>query len=108
PVIPRLGFPLGTRAQMFWLDPAHPNSLSPGKRPRTTLSPSLVLRDGAPFMAFGSPGGDCQDQWGLLFFLYTVAHEMNLQQAIDSPLLHTTHLVGSFDPRTIEQRTIHV
>src|SRR5262249_7099715 len=65
PVITGLGFPLGTRAQMFWLDAEHPNALAPRKRPRTTLSPSLALRGGEPYLAFGTPGGDQQDQWTL-------------------------------------------
>jgi gamma-glutamyltranspeptidase/glutathione hydrolase len=58
PVVPGLGFPLGTRGQMFSLAAGHPNCLAPGKRPRTTLTPSLALRDGRPALAFGSPGGD--------------------------------------------------
>ena len=63
PVIPELGFPLGTRAQMFWLDENHPAALAPGKRPRSTLSPTMALRDGEPHLCWGSPGGDQQDQW---------------------------------------------
>lgn len=69
PVIKGLGFPLGTRLQVFRLDRSHANALQPGKRPRTTLTPSLVLKDGKPFMVFGTPGGDQQDQWSLQFFL---------------------------------------
>src|SRR5260221_8865993 len=61
PVIPSLGFCLGTRAQMFTLDPGLPATIAPGKRPRTTLTPSLALRDGDPYLAFGTPGGDQQD-----------------------------------------------
>jgi gamma-glutamyltranspeptidase/glutathione hydrolase len=99
PVIPGLGWPLGTRAQMFWLVAGHPNSLAPGKRPRTTLSPSLVLRDGEPLLAFGTPGGDQQDQWTLAFFLRHVHHGLNLQAAIDSPSWHTEHFPSSFYPR---------
>ena len=72
PVVEGLGFPLGTRIQVFYLDPQHPNALAPGKRPRTTLTPSLVLRDGKPFMAFGTMGLDQQDQWTLQFFLNVV------------------------------------
>ena len=72
PVIPELGFPMGTRGQMFWLRPGLPNSLAPKKRPRTTLSPSFALRDGKPWMAFGTPGGEQQDQWSLIFFLRMV------------------------------------
>src|SRR5215208_5292004 len=85
PVIPGLGFPLGTRAQMFWLTEGLPNSLAGGKRPRTTLTPSLALRDGEPYLAFGTPGGDQQDQWSLNFFLSHVHFGLNLQEAIDAP-----------------------
>jgi gamma-glutamyltranspeptidase/glutathione hydrolase len=99
PVIPELGFCLGTRAQMFWLDESHPDGLAPGKRPRTTLSPSLALREGEPYMAFGTPGGDQQDQWALHVFLRHVHFGMNLQEAIDAPAFHTEHAPSSFYPR---------
>ncbi len=99
PVIPELGFPMGTRGQMFWLKPDLPNSLAPGTRPRTTLSPSFALRDGKPWMAFGTPGGDQQDQWSLLFFLRMVHHNMNIQEAIDAPAFHSEHFPSSFWPR---------
>ena len=100
PVIPELGFCLGSRAQMFWLDENHPAALAPGKRPRTTLSPSLALRDGEPYLAWGSPGGDQQDQWTTQFFLRHVHAGMNLQQAIDAPAWHSEHFPISFWPRT--------
>ncbi len=100
PVIPGLGFPLGTRAQMFWLTEGLPNSLAGGKRPRTTLTPSLALRDGEPYLAFGTPGGDQQDQWSLNFFLTHVHFGLNLQEAIDAPTFHTEHFPSSFYPRT--------
>ena len=91
PVIPELGFGLGTRMQMFWLEEGHPASLVPGKRPRTTLSPTLALRDGLPYLAWGSPGGDQQDQWITQFFLRHVHAGMNLQEAIDAPAWHSEH-----------------
>jgi gamma-glutamyltranspeptidase / glutathione hydrolase len=100
PVIPELGFGLGTRAQAFWLDEKHPAGLAPGKRPRTTLSPTLALRDGEPYLAWGSPGGDQQDQWTMQFFLRHVHCKMNLQEAIDSPAWHSEHFPISFWPRT--------
>ena len=99
PVIPELGFPMGTRGQMFWLQNGLPNSLQPKKRPRTTLSPSFALRDGKPWMAFGTPGGEQQDQWSLIFFLRMVHHAMGIQQAIDAPSFHSEHWPSSFWPR---------
>jgi gamma-glutamyltranspeptidase / glutathione hydrolase len=100
PVIPELGFGLGTRGQMFWLEENHPASLAPGKRPRTTLSPTLALRDGEPYLAWGSPGGDQQDQWTTQFFLRHVHAKLNLQEAIDAPAWHSEHFPISFWPRT--------
>jgi gamma-glutamyltranspeptidase/glutathione hydrolase len=99
PVIPGLGFCLGTRAQTFTLTPGLPNTLAPGKRPRTTLSPTLALRGTEPCLAFGTPGGDQQDQWSLSFFLNHVHFSMNLQEAIDAPAFHTRHFPSSFYPR---------
>ncbi len=125
PHISALGFPLGSRAQMFWLDEGHPSVLAPGKRPRTTLTPSLATTDGGrTALAFGTPGGDGQDQWQLQFFLRYVhgrnghrggnghgrngpgsgnglgrGHEMNLQEAIDAPAFRSSHWPDSFWPR---------
>jgi gamma-glutamyltranspeptidase/glutathione hydrolase len=84
---------------MFWLEEGYPASLAPGKRPRTTLSPTIALRDGEPYLAFGSPGGDSQDQWALTFFLRHVHHGLNLQEAIDQPNFQSTHWPDSFYPR---------
>jgi len=108
PVVQGLGFPLGTRGQMFSLDACHPNCVAPRKRPRTTLSPTLVTSRGKPFMAFGTPGGDQQDQWTLQFFLNFLEFEMNLQSAIDAPTFHTAHFPSSFYPRTAEPGVLHV
>lgn len=102
PAIPELGFCLGTRLQMTWLEPGTPSTLTPGKRPRTTLTPTLVLRDGVAVSALGSPGGDQQDQWQLLYLLRTIVGGYSLQQAIDAPAFHTTSMPGSFWPRTWE------
>ena len=99
PTIPGLGWPLGTRAQMFWLEEGLPSSLAPRKRPRTTLSPSLALRAGEPYLAFGTPGGDQQDQWSLHVFLRHVHFGLDLQAAIDAPEFHTNHFPSSFFPR---------
>ena len=100
PTIPELGFCLGSRAQMFMLDPDHPAALGQGRRPRTTLSPTMALRDGEPYLAWGSPGGDQQDQWIPQMFLRHVHAGMNLQEAIDAPAWHTEHFPLSFWPRT--------
>ncbi|MER7931412.1 MULTISPECIES: gamma-glutamyltransferase [unclassified Streptomyces] len=117
PVVPELGFPLGTRLQMTWLEEGLPNSLTPGRRPRTTLTPSLALRDGVPVLAFGTPGGDQQDQWQLHFFLAValrgqVRGGLDLQGAIDAPNWHNDSFPSSFHPRgrrpgslTVESRT---
>src|SRR6266853_2180284 len=99
PVIPELGFGLGTRGQMFWLEENHPASLKPGKRPRTTLSPTLAWRDGEPYLAWGSPGGDQQDQWTTQLLLRHAHAGMNLQEAIDAPAWHSEHFPSSFWPR---------
>jgi gamma-glutamyltranspeptidase/glutathione hydrolase len=99
PTIPGLGFCLGSRAQVFWLEEGLPASLAPGRRPRTTLSPCFALKDGKPYMAFGTPGGDTQDQITMAFFLRHVHHGMNLQQAIDAPAFYTDHFPSSFWPR---------
>ena len=108
PVIPGLGFCLGTRAQMFSLTPGFASTLAPGRRPRTTLSPSLALRDGEPYLSFGTPGGDQQDQWTLTFFLNHVLFGMNLQEAIDAPGFHTDHFPSSFYPRGSVPRSLSV
>ncbi|MFJ9863016.1 gamma-glutamyltransferase family protein [Streptomyces sp. NPDC101165] len=117
PVVPELGFPLGTRLQMAWLEEGLPNSLTPGRRPRTTLTPSLALRDGVPVLAFGTPGGDQQDQWQLHFLLAAVLRApvrggLDLQGAIDAPNWHNDSFPSSFYPRglrpgsvTVESRT---
>jgi len=108
PVIPELGFCLGTRAQMFWLEEGHPASLAPGKRPRTTLSPTLALRDGDAYLAWGTPGGDQQDQWITQFFLRHVHAGMNLQEAIDAPAWHSEHFPISFWPRTARPGVLQI
>lgn len=113
PVVPELGFPLGTRLQMAWLEPGLPNSLTPGRRPRTTLTPSLALRDGVPVMAFGTPGGDQQDQWQLHFFLAValrpeVRGGLDLQGAIDAPNWHSDSFPSSFYPRGMRPGSVTV
>jgi gamma-glutamyltranspeptidase / glutathione hydrolase len=108
PLVPALGFCLGTRAQMFWLEEGLPNSLEPGKRPRTTLSPSIAARGGEPYLAFGTPGGDQQDQWTLQVFLAHVHFGMDLQAAIDAPNHHTEAFPSSFYPRETRPRHVAV
>ncbi len=108
PVIPTLGWPLGTRAQMFWLDEGHPSALVPGRRPRTTLSPGLVLRDGEPWLAYGTPGDDRQEQWALHALVRHVDQGLNLQEAIDAPEWETRHLISSFVPRIAKLRSLAV
>lgn len=101
PVVPELGMPLNSRAQMFWLDEGLPTSLVPGTRPRTTLSPSMARGPDGRRLAFGTPGGDQQDQWQLIWFLRVVHQGLNLQEAVDAPLFHTAHFQASFWPREV-------
>jgi gamma-glutamyltranspeptidase/glutathione hydrolase len=101
PAIPALGFAINTRLQMSWTDEGLPNTVTPGVAPCTSLSPSLAFRDGEPYMVFGTPGGDQQDQWSTAFFLRHAVHGMNLQQAIDAPAWHIDHFPSSFWPRQI-------
>ncbi len=108
PAIPALGWPLGTRAQMFWLEEGLPSSLRPATRPRTTLSPGLALRDGKPWLAWGTPGGDQQEQWAFHVFLRHVQRGLNLQEAIDAPEFDTDHLISSFYPRGFAGRSLAV
>jgi gamma-glutamyltranspeptidase/glutathione hydrolase len=101
PVIPGLGISLGTRGQAMWLGAeGHPNALAPGKRPRTTLSPTVVLRDGAPYLAFGTPGGDRQDQWTIESFLAVTEFGLGLQAATETVMFHTDHFPSSFAPHS--------
>ncbi|MFI7608045.1 gamma-glutamyltransferase family protein [Micromonospora sp. NPDC049366] len=102
PTIPELGFPLGSRLQMFWLQEGLASSLAPGRRPRTTLSPTMVHRDGEPLLACGTPGGDQQDQWQLPFLLRHLVGGHSLQEAIDAPAWHSASPPASFYPRDSE------
>jgi gamma-glutamyltranspeptidase/glutathione hydrolase len=99
PAVPGLGFNITTRGQMFWLDERLPSHLAPGRRPRTTLTPTVLTREGKPLLACGSPGGDQQDQWTLGLLMRHLHQRLNLQEAIDAPLFHTAHYVNSFAPR---------
>ncbi|MDN5852602.1 MAG: gamma-glutamyltransferase family protein, partial [Actinomycetia bacterium] len=94
PTIPEIGFCLGTRLQMTWLDETAPSALRPGRRPRTTLSPTLVLADGRPVSALGTPGGDQQDQWQLLYLLRRIVGGYSPQEAIDAPAFHPSAMPG--------------
>jgi gamma-glutamyltranspeptidase/glutathione hydrolase len=102
PIVPGLGFPMGTRAQFMHLDSNHIECLKPGKRPSTTLTPSLVTQDRKPYMVFGTPGGDKQEQWTLQFFLNYHEFGMNIQEALDAPTAHTSHFPASFWPHTVK------
>jgi gamma-glutamyltranspeptidase / glutathione hydrolase len=108
PVIDSLGFPLGTRVQTFHLNERHANALRPGKRPRTTLTPSIATRNGAPFLSFGTPGGDQQDQWTLQFFLNLVDFGMDVQEAIEAPRFSTAHYVNTFYPHNFSKGSLRV
>jgi gamma-glutamyltranspeptidase/glutathione hydrolase len=108
-VIDALGFPLSTRMMTFYLSPAnHPNVVAPGKRPRTTLTPSLAFRNGRPWMTFGTMGGDQQEQWSLQYILYREAFGMGLQEAIEAPKLSSDHFPGFFAPHDHAPRRVRI
>lgn len=108
PVVESLGFPLGSRMQTFYLDEAHANALKPGKRPRTTLTPSIATRAGQPWLSFGTPGGDQQDQWTLQFFLNLVDFGMSVQEAIEAPRFSTAHFPSTFYPHNARPGVLRV
>ncbi len=108
PVVESLGFPLGSRMQTFYLDEAHANALRPGKRPRTTLTPSIATRAGQPWLSFGTPGGDQQDQWTLQFFLNLVDFGMTVQEAIEAPRFSTAHFPSTFYPHNARPGVLRV
>ncbi len=91
------GVLMGQRLQSFLLEAGHPNMLEPGKRPRVTLTPTLVLKDGKPFLVLSTPGGDNQDQSLVQVLLNIIEFGMNVQEAIEAPRFQTLHLVSSFD-----------
>jgi gamma-glutamyltranspeptidase/glutathione hydrolase len=90
------GVPLSNRLTVFDLDPASPNVLAGGKRPRTTLTPTIVTREGRPFLAIGTPGGDSQEQQIANVLLSIILGRMNLQQAIEAPRIESAHFHESF------------
>lgn len=100
PVIPGVGCVVSPRGSQGWLEPGHAGLVAGGKRPRLTPAPSLVLRDGRAFMAFGTPGGDVQQQAMLQVLLNVVAHGMAPQQAVEAPRLATRSFPDSFWPHT--------
>ena len=108
PAVPGIGFNITTRGQMFWLDDRLPSHIAPGRRPRTTLTPTVVTRDGKPLVGLGSPGGDQQDQWALGLLLRHLVQGLNLQAAIDAPLFHSGHYVNSFAPRHFTPGVLHI
>ncbi|MET0280307.1 MAG: gamma-glutamyltransferase [Steroidobacteraceae bacterium] len=93
------GVPLSNRLTVFDLDPASPNVLAGGKRPRTTLTPTIVTRDGRPFLAVGTPGGDSQDQHIAQTLLNIILGRQNLQQALEAPRIESMHFHQSFDDK---------
>ena len=108
-VIEALGFPLSTRMMTFYLGPAnHPNVIAPGKRPRTTLTPSIAFRNGKPWMAFGTMGGDNQGQWLLQFYLCRAAFGMSIPEAIEAPRLSSEHTPGFFAPHASEPNRVRI
>jgi gamma-glutamyltranspeptidase/glutathione hydrolase len=98
PMVPGLGLIISPRGTQSWLDPDHPSALQPGKRPRLTPNPALAFRDGRPYMAFGTPGGDMQCQAMVQMFVNMVDFGMDPQQAIEAPRFATQSFPNSFWP----------
>ena len=107
PVIPALGWPLGTRAQMFWLEEGLAVVAAAGHAAADDALPgSRASATGEPYLAWGTPGGDQQEQWALHAFLRHVDLGLNLQEAIDAPEFHTDHLISSFFPRGFVSKSL--
>ena len=102
------GVPMSNRMQAFRLDPASPNVLAGGKRPRTTLTPTVVMKDGKPFLAIGTPGGDSQDQQILLVLLNIIDFGMDVQAAIEAPRVNSLHPQSSFDDHRAQPGVLEV
>lgn len=102
------GVPLSNRLTVFDLDPASPNVLAGGKRPRTTLTPTIVTRDGKPYLAIGTPGGDSQDQHIANVLLNLFLGRMGLQQAIEAPRLESLHFHASFAEKQDEPGVVEI
>ena len=102
------GVPLSNRMTVFDLDPASPNVLVGGKRPRTTLTPTIVLKDGKPFLAISTPGGDSQDQQILNVLLEMIVFGKDVQEAIEAPRINSLHPFGSFDTHPSEPGVLEI
>jgi gamma-glutamyltranspeptidase / glutathione hydrolase len=102
------GVMLGQRMQSFLLEEGHPNVLQPGKRPRVTLSPTLVMKDGKPFMVLSTPGGDNQDQSLIQVLLNIIEFGMNVQEAVEAPRFQTLQLVSSFDDHRLNPGVLNL
>jgi gamma-glutamyltranspeptidase/glutathione hydrolase len=102
------GVPLSNRMQIFDLDPASPNALAGGKRPRTTLTPTILLKDGKPFLAISTPGGDSQDQQIANVLLNLIVFKMGLQEAIEAPRINSLHPFSSFDDHKSEPGVLEI
>jgi len=102
------GVPLSNRMQIFDLDPASPNVLAGGKRPRTTLTPTILLKDGKPFLAISTPGGDSQDQQIANVLLNLIVFKMGLQEAIEAPRINSLHPFSSFDDHKSEPGVLEI
>jgi len=95
------GFFLNDRMRYWWLDPNDVNALQPGKRVRQTINPALALKDGKPFVVFGTPGADTQPQTQLQFFLNVVEFGMEVQQALEQPAVISNSFRDSYYPHNV-------
>jgi gamma-glutamyltranspeptidase/glutathione hydrolase len=107
-VVEGQGYPVNSRGSYFWLEADHPNALVGGKRPRNTITPSMALKDGEPFLAYGTPCGDCQPQVLSQILNNIIVFGMNVQDAIEAPHFRSMCLPGSSGGHTANPGAIRV
>jgi gamma-glutamyltranspeptidase/glutathione hydrolase len=105
-VVDKGGFLMNDRMRYFYLDPKDVNSLQPGKRVRQTINPALALRNGKPWMVFGTPGSDTQPQTQLQFFLNVAEFHMNVQEALEQPAVISNSFRDSYQPHEVKGKLL--
>lgn len=105
-VIDKAGYLMNDRMRYFYLDPANVNSLQPGKRTRQTINPAMALKDGKPWIAFGTPGSDTQPQTQLQFFLNVAEFGLTVQEALEQPTVISNSFQDSYQPHDVKGKLL--